>query len=58
MTKVVKTTFEEEQKMKDKAFLMLTPLQRWEYALKIRAKMRKPEVNYSFEGQKVKVTRG
>jgi hypothetical protein len=58
MTKVIKTTFEEEQRMKDEAFLALSPLQRWEHALRIRKRMRKPGVNYSFEGKKIKVTRG
>jgi hypothetical protein len=58
MTKVIKTTFEEEQKMKDEAFLRLTPFQRWEHALRVRKKMRKPGVDYSFEGKKIKVTRG
>jgi hypothetical protein len=53
--KVVKTTFEEEQKQKDEAFLKLTPLQRWEYAFKVRQKMYKPDVHYSFSGQKVTV---
>lgn len=58
MTKVIKTTFDEEQRLKDEAFLLLTPFQRWEHALAVRMKMRKPGVNYSFTGQKVKVTRG
>ena len=58
MTKVIKTTFEEEQRMKDEAFLKLTPFQRLEYALEVRMKMRKPGINYSYDGQKVKVTRG
>jgi hypothetical protein len=55
MRKVVKTTFEKEQQEKDEAFLRLTPLQRWEQALKVRMKMRKPGVNYSFKGMKVRV---
>ena len=49
MTKVIKTTFDEEQQMKDEAFLALTPLQRWEYACRMRQKMYKPGVNYSFK---------
>jgi len=55
MAKVVKTTFEKEQREKDEAFLRLTPFQRWERPLKVRMKMRKPGVNYSFKGMKVTV---
>jgi hypothetical protein len=33
-----KTTFDEEQQMKDEAFFALTPLQRWEYAYRMRQK--------------------
>jgi hypothetical protein len=51
--KVIKTTFEEEQKNKDEAFLKLTPHQRLEQANKIRMKMRKPGINYSYVGMKV-----
>ena len=57
MGKVVKTTFEEEQKVKDDYFLSLPPLKRWELALKTRELMRKPGVRYSYEGMKVRVTR-
>jgi len=53
MSKVIKTTFEKEQAAKDEAFLKLTPFERWESALKVRMKMRKPGVNYSFKGMKV-----
>lgn len=55
MIKVVKTTFDREQQEKDEAFLRLTPLQRWEQALKVRMKMRKPGVNYAFKGMTVRV---
>lgn len=55
MTRVIKTTFEDEQRAKDEAFLKLTPLQRLEHAYKVRLKMRKPGVNYSFKGMKVTV---
>lgn len=55
MTKVIKTTFDEEQRLKDEAFLALTPLQRWEYAYRMIQKMYKPGVNYSFKGIKVTV---
>jgi len=55
MTRVIKTTFEEEQRSKDEAFLNLTPHQRLEYAYKVRMKMRKPGINYSFNGMKVTV---
>jgi len=56
MIKVIKTTFDEEQKAKDEAFLNLTPLQRWEQALRVRELMRKPDVNYSYAGLKVRKT--
>lgn len=55
MAKVFKTTFEKEQAEKDEAFLRLKPLQRWEHALRVRMRMRKPGVNYSFNGMKVTV---
>ena len=55
MAKLIKTTFDEEQKIKDEAFLARTPLQRWEYAYNVRKKMYKPGVNYSFKGMKVTV---
>lgn len=55
MKKVIKTTFEEEQRQKDEAFLKLTPLQRWECAFRVRQKMYKPGVQYSFVGQKVTI---
>lgn len=53
MIKVVKTTFEDEQKQKNEAFLNLAPLQRWEYAFRVRQKMYKTGVHYSYAGQKV-----
>jgi hypothetical protein len=53
MTKVRKTSFEEEQKAKDEAFLKLTPLERMRMAYQWREKMRKPGINYSFAGMKV-----
>lgn len=55
--KVIKTTFEEEQKQKDEAFLKLTPLQRLAQMCRIREMMRKPGVRYSYEGMKVTVKR-
>jgi hypothetical protein len=55
--KVRKTTFEEEQKAKDEAFLKLTPYQRLEQANKVREKMRKSGVNYSYAGMKVTIKR-
>jgi hypothetical protein len=55
--KVRKYTFEEEQKEKDEHFLSLTPFQRLEVTLEVRSMMRKKGVNYSFVGQKVRVTR-
>ena len=53
MAKVIKTTFEEEQRAKDEAWLALTPLERWERAYNVRKMMYKPGVDYSFEGKKV-----
>lgn len=55
--KVKKTTFEEEQRAKDEAFLKLTPLERLAYANRVRMKMRKQGINYSYEGMKVTVKR-
>ncbi len=57
MRKVIKTSFEEEQKMKDEAFLSLDPLERWRLRLKTREKMRQKGVKYSYEGMKVTVKR-
>lgn len=57
MTKVVKTTFDQEQREKDEAFLKLTPLERMDRARKVRERMKKPGINYSIEGLKVKVNR-
>lgn len=57
MGKVIKTTFDQEQSQKDEAFLKLTPFERLEQALRVRMLMRKKGVNYSYEGQKVKITR-
>ena len=55
--KVIKTTFEDEQRAKDDAFLKLTPQQRLEQANRVREKMRKPGVKYSYAGMKVTITR-
>ena len=57
MNKVVKTTFEKEQREKDEAFLKLTPEERMDQARKVRERMKRPDVNYSIEGLKVKVSR-
>jgi hypothetical protein len=57
MLKVRKTTFDEEQKAKEEAFLSLTPLQRLEQAYIVRERTRKPDVNYSYTGIKVTVKR-
>jgi hypothetical protein len=57
MIKVIKTTFEEEQRKKDDAFLKLSPLERLDHARKMRERMKKPEVNYSIDGLVVKVSR-
>jgi hypothetical protein len=55
IAKVKKTTFEEERQEKDESFLRLTPLQRLDYARKVRARMKKTGLNYSFEGMVVRV---
>lgn len=55
--KVRKTTFKEEQAAKDEAFLKLSPEQRLEQANRVRIKMRKQGINYSYEGMKVTVKR-
>jgi hypothetical protein len=57
MVKVVKTTFEEEQREKDEAFLKLTPEERMDRARKVRERMKKPGINYKLEGLRVKVSR-
>jgi len=57
MIKVIKTTFDEEQKAKDEAFLKLTPQQRLEQAWRVRELMRKPDVKCSYAGMKVRVTK-
>jgi len=41
MTKVVKTTFEQEQTEKDAAFLKLSPIERLDHARKVRERMKK-----------------
>lgn len=57
MHKVSKTTFEIESREKEDAFLKLTPQERLEFAFKMKSKMRKPGINYSFTGKKVTVRR-
>jgi hypothetical protein len=57
MAKVIKTTFEEEQRTKEQAFLKLSPLERWEYAYQVRLRMHKPGVDYSFKGKTVTIKR-
>ena len=57
MAKVVKTTFEAEQREKDEAFLKLTPEERMDRARKVRERMKRPDVNYKLEGLRVKVSR-
>jgi len=53
--KVFKTTFEEEQQMKDEAFLKLTPSERLAWAYRMKESMRIPGVDYSFAGKKVTI---
>jgi hypothetical protein len=55
--KVVKTTFEREQKEKEEAWLNLSPNKRWEIAYRIINSTRDPAINYSYMGLKVKITR-
>lgn len=57
MSRVIKTTFEEEQKQKEEAFLRLNPLQRLERALMVRNKMYRTGVDYSYKGRRVNVMR-
>jgi len=57
MTTVTKTTFEEEQRKKDEAFLNLTGIERLDIARRVRERMKKSNVNYSYHGLKVKITR-
>jgi hypothetical protein len=55
INKVVKTTFDEEQRQKDEAFLRFSPIERLDFARKVRERMKRSDVNYSFSGQVVKV---
>lgn len=57
MTTVIKTTFEEEQFKKDQAFLNLTGIERLDIARRVRERMKKSNVNYSYHGLKVKITK-
>ena len=57
ITTVIKTTFEEEQFKKDQAFLNLTGLERLDMARRVRERMKKPDVNYSYQGLRVKITK-
>ncbi len=55
MVKIVKTTFEEEQKEKDDSFLRLSPVERLDRMRQVRERMKKSGVTYSFRGMIVKV---
>jgi hypothetical protein len=55
MARMIKTTFQEEQRARDEAFLRLTPFERLEQTCLMREKMRKPGVNYSYAGMKVTI---
>lgn len=57
MTSLIKTTFEEEQFRKDQAFLNLTGIERMDIARRVRERMKKSNVNYSYHGLKVKITK-
>ncbi len=54
---VIKTTFEEEQFKKDQTFLNLTGLERLDIARRVRERMKKSDVNYSYPGLRVKITK-
>lgn len=53
--KVIRTTFDEESRLKDEAFLALSPLERLALQLKVREQMKKEQVSYSYKGMRVKV---
>ncbi|MFM7854023.1 MAG: hypothetical protein ACKO96_19385 [Flammeovirgaceae bacterium] len=53
--KAVKTTFEDEQKEKDEAFLRLSPIERMDKMRKVRNLMKKKGVSYSYHGLQVTV---
>lgn len=55
--KVVKTTFEKEQREKEEAWQKLTGEERLTIAGKIINTIRDPLVDYSLKGKKVKITR-
>lgn len=55
--KVIKTTFEQEQKDKDEAWLKLTPFERLDRARTVRQRMKEVGKSYSFKGLKVKVSK-
>jgi hypothetical protein len=55
MIKVVKTTFEAEQQSKDQAFLELSPIERMDRMRRVREKMKKDGVSYSYNGLVVRV---
>ena len=57
MTTVIKTTFEEEQLKKDQAFLKMTGIERLDSARRFRERMKKSNVDYSYDGLKVKITK-
>jgi len=56
--KVIKTTYEKEQRRKEEAFLKLTPIERLAWLYGVQHLMRKPGFNYSYEGLEVKVKKG
>ncbi len=55
--KVKKTSFEKEQSEKDNAFLALSPHERLAHMLKVRKRMYKKGVDYSYKGKKITVTK-
>ncbi|MGE0588718.1 MAG: hypothetical protein AB7O48_09100 [Cyclobacteriaceae bacterium] len=55
--KVIKTTFEEESRLKDDAFLALDPLERLALQLKVRELMKRSDAKYSYKGMRVKITK-
>ena len=55
--KVRKSTFDEDLMLKEDAFLKLTGLERLRLMRKVMDRMRKPGVDYSLRGSKVRVIR-
>jgi len=57
MTKVIKTTIEEQQVKKDLLFPGLTGEERFDITRRMRERMKKSNVYYCFSGMDVKITK-